>query len=148
MWCINIWEVCLRSKESSPTPGPLAQGSSARKIKPHHFWLQHQWGFSQWKTLLECQAIPLKEPTHRLTYSVSLPLSSSTRAAAWKAPVVYRKKLKCLALRQAEAIVPFLIPPPTEPQSWQAGAIYETPSIWLTLFDPSLQIPRDCAPPN
>ena len=39
--------------------------------------------------------------------------------------------------RQVEAIVPFRNPSPTEPQSWQAGAISEIPLTWLTLFDPS-----------
>ena len=34
----------------------------------------------------------------------------------------------CQTEWQAEAIVPFLNPYPTEPQSWRAGAISETPS--------------------
>ena len=40
----------------------------------------------------------------------------------------------CLGQRQAEAIVPFLNPPPTKTQSQKEGAISETPSTWLTLF--------------
>ena len=48
----------------------------------------------------------------------SLPLSSSTRVAAGRASVVYRERLKCLALGQAEAIVPLLKPHPTELVSW------------------------------
>ena len=36
----------------------------------------------------------------------------------------------------AEDIILFVSPPPTEPQSQQAGAISETPSAWLTLFSP------------
>ena len=43
---------------------------------------KNQQGWSQWNKLLEPQAVPLKEPTHGLTYSDSLPLSSSTRVAA------------------------------------------------------------------
>ena len=31
-------------KSPSPTPGPPAQGSSARKISPHDFWLQKRVG--------------------------------------------------------------------------------------------------------
>ena len=38
---LKIQEGYLRSEESQPTPGPLAQGSSARKISPHNFWLQN-----------------------------------------------------------------------------------------------------------
>ena len=38
--------------------------------------------------------------------------------------------------RWAEAGVPFLSPwTPTEPENWQASAISEIPSTWLTLFD-------------
>ena len=31
---------------------------------------------------------------------------------------------------------------PTEPQSWQAGAIFETLSTWLTLFAPPWKSPE------
>ena len=34
---------------------------------------------SQWKKLLEPQALPLKEPTHRLTYSDSFPQKCGTQ---------------------------------------------------------------------
>ena len=39
-----------------------------------------------------------------------------------------------LTEKGANTIVLFLNVPPIEPQSWQAGAISETPSTWLTLF--------------
>ena len=48
----------------SPTPGPKAQESSARKISPHNFWLRKPEGLSQWKKPLESKLVPLKEPTH------------------------------------------------------------------------------------
>ena len=79
------------------------------------------------------------------TYSDSLPLSSSTGAAALKAPVVYREELNVWHQGEnwgtvfpetellAEAIAPLLSPPLTEPQS-VVGIISETPSTWLTLF--------------
>ena len=41
--------------------------------------IKKQWGLSWGKKLLETQAVPLKEPTYGLTYSDSLPLSSSSR---------------------------------------------------------------------
>ena len=72
-------------RSPSPTPGLAAQGSSARKISPHNFWLQNSkvvGGLSQQKKLLDPQAVPLKEPTYGLTYSDSLPLRSSTWVAA------------------------------------------------------------------
>ena len=43
---------------------------------------------------------------------------------------------------EVSGIVPFLNLPPVEPQSWQAGAISETPSTWLTLFDPPWRSPE------
>ena len=40
VWGIKIWEGYLGARSTSPTPVPAAQGSSARKISPHNFWLQ------------------------------------------------------------------------------------------------------------
>ena len=48
----------------------------------------------------------------------------------------------------AEAIIPFLNPSPTEPQSQQAGAISETPSTWLTLFAPPRRSPETPSHPT
>ena len=76
------------------------------------FGCKNQWELNQWKKILEPQEVPLKKPTHGLTFSDLVPLRSNTRVAAWKAPVVCREKLKCLLSRQAEAIVTCLNPPP------------------------------------
>ena len=65
-------------KESQTHTRPPAQGSYAKTTSG----CKNQQGLSWWKKLLEAQAVPLKEPTHRLTYSDSLPLGSSTRVAA------------------------------------------------------------------
>ena len=40
VWRIKTQEGYLKSKESQPYTRPLAQGSSARKVSPHNFWLQ------------------------------------------------------------------------------------------------------------
>ena len=53
-----------------------------------------------------------------------------------------------MKVRKAEAIVPFLNPPHRETQSCQAGAISETPSTWLTLFDPPWRSPETLPHPN
>ena len=82
MWWIKIGKVISGATGPSPTSGPPDQDSSAKKLSPHQFWLQTQLGLSQWKKLLDPQAVPLEEPTHGLTFSDSLPLSSSTRVAA------------------------------------------------------------------
>ena len=42
----------------------------------------------------------------------------------------------------------FSEPSPTEPQSWQAGAISETPSTWLTLFALPWRSPEALSHPN
>ena len=85
--------------------------------------------------LLESQGVHLKEPTRRLTYSDSLPPSSSTGVAACRVLVAEWERLKCLALGQEE-VVPFLSPTPAEPWNKQASAIFETPLTWPTLFNP------------
>ena len=79
----------------SPIPGPPAQVSSVRKINPHNFWLQKTVGIESVKET--ARAPVLKELTHRLTHTYSLPLSSSTGVQFEKAPVAHREKLQCLA---------------------------------------------------
>ena len=52
-----------------PIPVPPDQDSSARKIKvPTTSGCKNWKGLGQWKEWLVPQAVPLKEPTHRLTY--------------------------------------------------------------------------------
>ena len=91
---LNIGRDILGARSSSPIPGPIAQGSSARKISPYNFWLQKPEGIDLEK-LLEPQAVPLKEPTHRLTYSDSLP-ELQHQGNSLKST---REKLRCLASR-------------------------------------------------
>ena len=117
-----------------PVPGRLPQLLAVKTT-----------GLSQWKKLLEAQAVPLKELTHRLAYSDSLTLSSSNQVADWKEPVVNREILKYLASRQAEAIVSFLNHPCTEPESWYD--IWDSINLANTLW-PALEIPRDSIPPS
>ena len=62
-----------------PYQACLAQDTSARKISPHNFWLQNPAGIESVEE--DAGAVPLGEPTHGLTYSDSLPLSSSTGVA-------------------------------------------------------------------
>ena len=61
---------------------PVAQDSSDWKISPLNFQMQKPVGNWVVEKLQESQAVPFKEPTHRLTYSDSLLLSSSTGVAA------------------------------------------------------------------
>ena len=67
-------------RSPSPISGPPAQGSSARKTSPHNFWLQKPVGIKvSGRNCWSPKQFLLKEPTHGLTYSDSLPLSFSTR---------------------------------------------------------------------
>ena len=51
--------------------------------------------------------------------------------------------------RWAEAGVPFLSPwTPTEPENWQASAISEIPSTWLTLLALLQRSPETLSHPN
>ena len=62
MWWIKIWEGYIGREESQPHTMPSAQGSSARKISPHNFWLQKPAGIESGEKLLDPQAVPLKNP--------------------------------------------------------------------------------------
>ena len=65
----------LRSKGPNPQPGSLAQGSSARKRSPHKFWLEKTADIEAVEDeLLESQAVPLREPTHRCIHTHSTEL--------------------------------------------------------------------------
>ena len=67
----------MGARSPSLTPGPPAQGSSARKTSPHNFWLQKPAGI---ETVEESAGAPRspsqRTHTHRLTYSDSLSLGS------------------------------------------------------------------------
>ena len=80
------------ARSPSPTAGPTAQGSNAKKVSPHNFWLQKRVVIESVEEMHKFKAVPLKEPTR--IYS-----SSSTGVAASKAPVTYGEELKCLASR-------------------------------------------------
>ena len=123
--------------QEDKSPQLLAAKTSRDGLSGRNFWSTKQ-------------AVPLKEPTHGLTYSDPHPLSSSTKVAGWKAPVAYREELKCLASRRelGNSFLPdkradggLLSPPPTEPQSRQVGALSETPSTQLTLSTPPWRSP-------
>ena len=70
---MHFGEGYLSSQESQPHTSPLpAQGSSARKITPHNFWLQNPVGIESVEKLQESHAVPLKEPSCGLTQMYSL----------------------------------------------------------------------------
>ena len=147
----KFWRDISGARSPSPATGTPVQDSSDRKISPHTFWLQN---LVETELVEITSGVPSSSPwrTPIQTYLDSLLLSASTWETAWKAPVACREELECLASRQelgtassqterwAEAIVPFLNPPSTEPQSWQAGTISETPSTWPALFVCSTQL--------
>ena len=51
----------LGARSPSPTPGPPAQDSSARKISPHNFWLQKPVGIESVEETAGFLSIPNKD---------------------------------------------------------------------------------------
>ena len=144
VWWIKIREGYLRSKEPSPITDCPAQGSSARKISPHNFWLQKSAGFESVEETSGDQAVPLKEPTHEpthgLTYSAQVPwwqLEGQWWHSGRDWSVWHHGEQRPLPLFWALPL-----------QSQQAGAISETPSTWLTLSDPSWRSPEPLPHPT
>ena len=72
------WEQGVPAHTRLPSPGFQCQEDKSPTISS----CKNQQGLSWWKKLLELQAVLLEERTNRLTYSDSLPLSSSTGVAA------------------------------------------------------------------
>ena len=75
---IKIQEQYLRNEESQPHTRPLSPGFQYQEGKSQNFWLQNPAGIESGEKLMESKAVPLKEHTHRLTYSDTLSLSFST----------------------------------------------------------------------
>ena len=104
------------ARSPRPTPGSPAQGYNARKFlqllatKIRQDWFSGRNCWSPKQFLLKNANTDSPTQTHSL--------SSSTGVAARKAQMTQSGKLKCLASRWAEAIVPFLNAPPIEPASW------------------------------
>ena len=158
---IHVWWIKIRRdisgvRDSIPTLGPPRQGFRARKVSPHKFWSwkpvgiaavdgRNSWGSRQ---------LLLSGRTCTWTYLHSLPLSSSERAAAWKAPETWegielssiRVRAEGAAFSQtemmAEAIVLLQSPLPTEPAGkhhiWDSINLAHTvaPSWWFPAVPP------------
>ena len=151
MWQIKIEKDISGTKNPSPTTGLPTRASSVKQRSHITSGCKDlvNWGFGRQK-LLESLEVHLKELTHSLiqTHSLWAPEQESQIEILKD----IQGNLNCLASRQelgssflldsvlAEATVPFLSPPPTEPQSQQPGTIWETQPIWLTRFA-ALKIP-------
>ena len=59
---VKIWEGYLRSKESQPHTRPPAQGSNARKIRPHNFQLLKRAGIESVEEISSPSQFLLKNP--------------------------------------------------------------------------------------
>ena len=135
MWWIKIQEGCLGSKESQNHTRLPDQGSNARKINPHNFWLQKpveiesveeaagvpsssSWGTYSWTHLFRLT------PSELQHWGSSLKGTSGTQGGTEMSRISNFKGTAFFQTeRQAKAIVSFLNPPPAEPQDEQAGAI-------------------------
>ena len=79
---IKIQEGYIRGEESQPQTRPSSPGFQCQKYKSPLLAVKNLQEQSRGKKLLNPQAVLLKEPTHGLTYSESLLLSSSTGVEA------------------------------------------------------------------
>ena len=139
---LKIWEGYLRNEESQTHTRPSSPGFQGQEDKSPQLlaaktngdWVSGRNFWSPKKFLLQNPHTDWSMQTH-----------SSTRAAAWKAQVVYRERLKWLASRWAEADVPLLSPPRTGPPSW--CHIWDSINLVHTVW-PTLEIPRGSAPLN
>ena len=93
---------------------------------------------------MESPAVPLKNPHTdllRLTpselqhHGSSLKGTGGIQGETEVSNIKVRAEDSFLSDRRASrGHCSFLNPPPTEPQSWQADAMSETPSTWITLL--------------
>ena len=148
----------------APHQGPKSRILLARKKVPIISGYKNQWGLSQWKKLLESQAVHLNKVASRLTQTHSLwapAWGKQLKRHQWHTGRNWRVWHQGTSSgtafsqkeRQTEAVVPSFSPHPTESQSQQADAISETPSTWLTLFAQTWRFPETpshptCIPPN
>ena len=86
------------ARSPRPTSGPPSHHFSARKVSSRNDWLRKSVRTESVEETAGAPGSSSWEPTHGLTYSDSLTLSSSTKVEVWRAPVLCREKLMCLAL--------------------------------------------------
>ena len=109
---IKIQEGYLGVRSPSPTPGPPAQGSRDRKVHFHNFWLRKAAGIELVEETSGAQTVPLKEPTHEVIYSDSLPLSSSTGVSSLKGTRDIQEETEVSAIKMSRGHCPFSKPSP------------------------------------
>ena len=106
---------------------------------------------SQWENLLEPQVVPLKESTHKLTYSVSTPSELQHRSSSLKSSHGIWGETEVSGIKASRGHCPFSKPSPhrlLESQIWHQLAISETPSTWLILFGPPWRSPETLPHPT
>ena len=122
------------ARSHSPIPGSPAQGSSAWNISPHNFWLQKPEGIKSVEEILESQEVPLNETTQTNLFRLTLYVFQH-RGSSFKGTRGTQGENEVYSIKVSRGHCSFSKPSPWQSQSWQAGAISETPSTWLTLFD-------------
>ena len=95
VWWIKIRRDTLGASNPSPRPDHTAQGSSARKITTHNFWLQKPVGVGDGRRNSQIfRRLHLKGPHGLRTYTNPPTLGFTTRATAGMVPVIYGEWLR------------------------------------------------------
>ena len=136
VWWIKIQEGYLRREGSQPHTRAPSPGFQCQEEKSPQILVVKT--SRDWIGCLYPKQFLLKNP-HTDSPTHLFPVGSGTGRGAWKAPVVHREKLKCLATSQAEVIVPFLNLPPTRQASW--CHIWDSINLADTTW-PALEIQR------
>ena len=145
MWWNKFCRDILGARNPSPTPGPTAQDSSARKVRPHNFWLQKTPG--NWVRGRNCwnpkpillKNLHMDSPTQTHFLWAPVPGGSVKGASG------IQGKAEGSGIKVSRGLCPFLNPPPTESASW--CHIWDSINLANTVWA-ALEIPRDTAPPN
>ena len=129
----------------SPTSGPPAQGSSARKISLYNFWLQKPAGIESVEGTSGAPSSSSKK-IHTWTHILRLtPCGLQQLGGGLRGTNGVQGEAEMSGIKASRGQCPFSGPSP--PQSQQTGAVSKIPSTWITLFDLPWRSP-DSAPPK
>ena len=100
-------------RSPSPTQAPRPGFQCQEGSKSYNFWLKKLATIELWEKLLEPQAVPLKEPPHRLT-----PFELQHQGSNLEGTSGIQGETKVSGIKVSRGHCPFSKPFPAEPASW------------------------------